>query len=177
MLWGFVEIHRNESALVHGDLNDDEFIDDHGKLNPSWYKKGLAVISENHIEGLFNKNIIQSTTKNGYIKEFTKHITDEDTFDFFEDIERKLMDDTYEELGKNNEANVLLYEDVEVIESVDMDDDNYKALSKTNEKLSTTYRMLMYLNFDLNLSVRPCILDDRTSTIIGFIDPRNNKNI
>jgi len=65
---GIVEIHRNESALVHGDLNDDEFIDDHGKLNPSWYKKGLAVISENHIEGLFNKNIIQSATKNGYIK-------------------------------------------------------------------------------------------------------------
>jgi len=38
------------------------------------------------------------------------------------------MDDTYEELGKNNEANVLLYEDIEVIESIDMDDDNYKAL-------------------------------------------------
>ena len=104
---GIIEIHRNGNVLVNGNLNDDEFIDDHGKVNLNWYKKGLAVISENHIEGLFNKNIIQSTTKNGYIKEFTKHITDDDTFDFFEDIERKLMDDTYEELGKHNEANVL----------------------------------------------------------------------
>ena len=56
-------------------------------------------------------------------------------------------------LAKNNEANVLLYEYVEVTESADMDDDNYKALSNTNEKLSTTYRMLRYLHFDLNLSV------------------------
>ena len=71
--------------------------------------------------------------------------------------------------------NVLLYEDIEVIESGDMDDDNYKALSNTNEKLSTTYRMLRYLHFDLNLSVVNHILDGRTSTIIGFIDPRNNK--
>ena len=85
------------------------------------------------------------------------------------------MDDTYEVLGKSNEANVLFYEDVEVIESVDMDDDNYKALSRTNEKLSTTYRMLRYLHFDLNLSITNHILDGRTSTIIGFIDPRNNK--
>ena len=137
----------------------------------------MAVISENHIEGLFNKNLIQSATKNGYIKEFRKHITDEDTFAFFEDIERKLMDDTYEELGKNNVVNVLLYEDIEVIESIDMDDDNYKALSKTNEKLSTTYRMIKYLNFDLNLSITNYIIDGRTSTIIGFIDPRNNENI
>ena len=87
------------------------------------------------------------------------------------------MDDTYEELGKNNEVNVLLYEDIEVIESIDMDDDNYKALSKTNEKLSTTYRMIKYLNFDLNLSITNYIIDGRTSTIIGFIDPRNNKKI
>ena len=42
------------------------------------------------------------------------------------------MDDTYEELGKHNEVNVLLYEYIEVIESIDMDD-NYKALSRTNE--------------------------------------------
>ena len=174
---GIVEIHETDNAFVHGDLNDAEFIDDQGKVNPSWYKKGLAVISENHIEGLFNKNLIQSATKNGYIKEFTKHITDEDTFDFFEDIERKFMDDTYEELGKNNAVNVLLYEDIEVIESIDMDDDNYKALSKTNETLSTTYRMIKYLNFDLNLSITNYIIDGRTSTIIGFIDPRNNKKI
>ena len=65
---GIVEIHETDNAFVHGDLNDAEFIDDHGKVNPSWYKKGLAVISENHIEGLFNKNLIQSATKNGYMK-------------------------------------------------------------------------------------------------------------
>jgi len=64
-------------------------LDDYGKARPSWYQKGLAVTSENRIEGLFNTILIQSATKSGYIKYFIKNITDDDTFDFFEDIERK----------------------------------------------------------------------------------------
>ncbi len=164
-----------DDAIVNGNLKDNTFINDTGNVCPKWYKQGLAVISENHIEGLFNKDLIQSATKNGYIKEFTKHISDDDTFDFFEDIERKLMDDTYEEQGKNNDENVLLYQDVQVVETVDMDDENYKALSELEEQLSTTYRMIKYLNFVLNLHITNYIIDGRTSTIIGFIDPRNNK--
>jgi len=41
---------------------DADFIDDHGNVDPSWYRKGLVFISENHIEGLFNTNLIQSAT-------------------------------------------------------------------------------------------------------------------
>ena len=62
--------------------------------------KGLAIITENNIDGLFNDKAIQSATKNGYIKEFTTHITDDDTFDFFEDIERKLIEPEYMEIGR-----------------------------------------------------------------------------
>ena len=36
---GIVEVHGDDSVLVHGDLNDADFVDDHGKVNPSWYKK------------------------------------------------------------------------------------------------------------------------------------------
>ena len=32
---GIVEIHRSDNALVHVNLNDNEFIDDHDKVNPS----------------------------------------------------------------------------------------------------------------------------------------------
>ena len=56
----------------------------------------MAVLTENHIEGLCSPDLIQSATKNGHIKEFTKHITDDDTLDFFEDIERKLKEETYD---------------------------------------------------------------------------------
>ena len=35
--------------------------------------------------------------------------------------------------------------------------------------------MIKYLNFDLNIQLTNYIIDSRTSTIIGFIDPRTNK--
>ena len=129
-------------AVVNGDLRPDEFIDEHNQINPKWYKKGVAVLTENHIEGLFNDDEIQSITKLGCIKAFTNHITNDDVFEFFDDIERKLQDDDYVEFGKNNDANVLFYDDIDIIEDTDIDDDDYKALSNVNNKLSTTYRMI-----------------------------------
>jgi len=131
-------------ANINGDLKEKDLYDDTNNVNPQWYKKGLAIITENHIEGLHNDNAIQSATKNGYIKEFTTHITDDDSFDFFEDIEKKLMDDTYNEVGKNNDATVLLYDDTHTIEEVDDDDETYKAIDST---LSTTYRMIKFFKF------------------------------
>ena len=42
----------------------------------------------------------------------------------------------------------MLYDDIQVVESVDIEDDNYKALSELNDKLNITYRMLRYLHID-----------------------------
>ena len=68
---------------------------------------------------------------------------------------------------------VLLYDDTHTIEEVDDDDDeNYKAI---DSKLSMTHRMIMYLNFVENIQITNYIIDNRTSTISGFIDPRTNK--
>ena len=76
-------------AVINGDFKPNEFIDENNQMNPKWYKKGVGVLTENHIEGLFNDNEIQSITKNGSIKAFTNHITNDDDFEFFDDIERK----------------------------------------------------------------------------------------
>ena len=67
---------------------------------------------------------------------------------------------------------VLLYDDTYTIEDVDDDDGNYKAI---DSKLSITYRMIKYLNFDENIQITYYNIDSRTSTITGFIDPRTNK--
>ena len=79
------------------------------------------------------------------------------------------------EIGKNNEANVLLYDDIQVIENIDVEDDNYKELSAIDNKLSITYRMIRYLSFEQQIQLTNILTDNRTSTIIGFIDPRTNK--
>ena len=57
-------------ATVNGDFKPDEFIDENNQINPKWYKKGVAVLTENHIEGLFNDGETQSITKTGCIKAF-----------------------------------------------------------------------------------------------------------
>ena len=64
-----------------------------------------------------------------------------------------------------------------MIEDIDVEDDNYKELSTIDNKLSITYRMIRYLSFDENIQLTNVLTDSRTSTIIGFIDPRTNKNI
>ena len=55
-------------AVVNGDLKDKWFYDDNNNVNHQWYKKGLAVITGNHIEGLRNDNAIQSATKMDILK-------------------------------------------------------------------------------------------------------------
>ncbi len=106
----------------------------------------MAVITENHIDGLFNTDALQSARKNGFIKEFTSSNIDDDDFEFIDDIERKLMDDDYKENGKNNSATVLLYDDIQVVEQVDPDNENYSMLSHLDEKLNKPYRMIKYLD-------------------------------
>ena len=49
----------------------------------------------------------------GIIKGFTTYLNDDDTFDYFEEVERKLREPDYMKLAKN-EANVLYYEDIQV---------------------------------------------------------------
>ena len=50
--------------VVNGNLKDQDFTSDGDKrFNASWYKKGLAIITENHVEGLFNDDAIKSATK------------------------------------------------------------------------------------------------------------------
>ena len=73
-------------AVINGDFKPNQFIDENNQMNPKWYKKGVGVLTENHIEGLFNDNEIQSITKNGSIKAFQNHITNDDDFEFFDDI-------------------------------------------------------------------------------------------
>ena len=49
-----------------------------------------------------------------------------------------LTDDDYIECGKVNDANVLLYEGIQIKEEVDMDNDSYEALSDVeNQSIST----------------------------------------
>jgi hypothetical protein len=167
--------HSLNHHVINGNLKDQDFIDDNQTFNPSWYKKGLAIITANHIEGLFNDDAIQSATKNGYIKEFTTYLANDDTFDYFEDIECKLKDPDYMEFGKNNDANVLYYDDIQVSESIDPDDENYVAHEHIDGTLSITFRMLQYLIFEKNIQLTNILCDNRKSTIIGFIDPRTNK--
>jgi hypothetical protein len=72
-----------DDSVVNDSLTDTAFVDKAGKVCPQWYKKGLAVISENHLEGLHSNERITSATVNGYIKEFTRHLHATDEFDFF----------------------------------------------------------------------------------------------
>jgi hypothetical protein len=85
------------------------------------------------------------------------------------------MGDDYEEPSKNHQATILLYNDTQVVETVDVEDSNYKAVSKINETLSTRYIMIKLFNLYLNIQVTQYILDGITSTLRGFIDPRRNK--
>ena len=161
--------------VINGNLKNQDFTDCDNKLNPSWYKKGLSIITENHIEGLFNDDAIQSATKNGYIKEFTTYLSNDDTFDYFEEIELKLRDPDYIEFGKNNDASVLYYPDDQVEEHIDPDDDNFTAYEQIDGSLSITYKMIQYLSFEKGIQLTNILCDSRKSTIIGFIDPRTNK--
>jgi hypothetical protein len=109
------------------------------------------------------------------ITTLTTHIQDNDEFDFFDDIERKLMDENYNEPGKNNDANVLFYEDISIIETVDEESDNHEIVSRVGKKLNVTYRMIMYLEFTEKVKIMYFQCDPGTSAIIGFVDPRTNK--
>ena len=115
--------------IINGDLNASEFSDcKFGAPNPNtyreklsrkWNTKGLAVIQEQHIEGLYNKDITHSATITGRIREFTTFIGNDDEFDFFQDPFKMLTDPSYIEINedgtsKNMEANVILYEDIDI---------------------------------------------------------------
>ena len=61
-----------------------------------------------------------------------------------------------------------------MIEDIDIEDDNYKEFSTTDNKSSIAYRTIRYSSFDENIQLTKVLTDSRTSSIIGLIDPRTN---
>jgi len=179
--------------IINGNLDAIEFRNSKGgpdptiyqeKLNRKWYVKGMAVIQEQHIEGLYNKDITHSATITGKIKEFTTFIGNDDEFDFFQDPFKMLTDPSYFEINedgtlKNNNANVILYDDIDIADitnSIDLDDNEQAKITMTDEKtMSITYKMIVHVNFVQNVQITHYICDDRSSKIIGFIDPISNR--
>ena len=180
--------------IINGDLDASEFSDGKfGAPNPSTYKeklvrkwntKGLAVIQEQHIEGLYNKDITHSATIIGRIREFTTFIGNDDEFDFFQNPFKMLTDPSYKEINedgtsKNMDANVILYEDIDIADisqSINLDDNEEAKITMTDQKtMSITYKMIVHVNFVLNIQITHYLCDDRSSKIIGFIDPITNR--
>ena len=169
--------------IINGDLCANDFGDPalyQEKIKRKWSTRGLAVIQEQHIEGLYNKDIAHSATITGKIKEFTTFIGNDDEFEFFQDPFKMLTDPSYFELNedgtsKKNDANVILYDDIDIADisqSINLDDNEQAKITMTSEKtMSITYQMIVHVNFVLNIQITHYLCDDKSSKIIGFIDP------
>ena len=63
------------------------------------------------------------------------------------------------EIGKHNEANVLNYDDIQIVEDIDVGDDHDKELPTIDIHFSNTYSMIRYLSFEEHIQFTNILTD------------------